>query len=136
MERGSRYGPPVERKPDGTLYEMTPDQQREAAKLIQQNCCNYEKGNCIMLEDGDERVCPQRISYSVGCRWFRNAVLPLSPELEADIFKGISLKQCVKCGSRFVPRSNRSLYCPACAAETRKEKDRERKRNKKYTFRI
>ncbi|MCD8379310.1 MAG: cysteine-rich VLP domain-containing protein [Lachnospiraceae bacterium] len=48
MERGSRYGPPVERKPDGTLYEMTPDQQREAAKLIQKNCCNYEKGNCIM----------------------------------------------------------------------------------------
>lgn len=136
MERGSRYGPPVERKPDGALYEMTPEQQGEAARLIQQNCCNYEKGNCVMLEDEDERVCSQRISYSVGCRWFRNAVLPLSPELEADIFKGVSLKQCVKCGIRFVPRSNRSMYCPACAATERREKDKERKWNKRHTVRI
>ncbi|MCD8131557.1 MAG: cysteine-rich VLP domain-containing protein [Lachnospiraceae bacterium] len=89
-----------------------------------------------MLEDGDEHVCPQRISYSVGCRWFRNAVLPLSPELETDIFKDISLKHCVRCGTRFVPRSNRSMYCLACAAAERRGKDKKRKWNKRHPVRI
>lgn len=136
MATGSRYGPPVERKADGNLYEMTPAQLKQAARLIQKYCCNCESGNCILLEDGDERTCPQRISYSVGCRWFRNAVLPLSPELETDIFKDITLRRCVKCGAGFVPHSNRGKYCPACAAAVRKQKERERKWNKRHTVRI
>lgn len=135
MEQGSRYGPPVERKADGSLYEMTPSQQRQAAKMIQKYCCNCEKGNCILLDDGDEHTCPQRISYTIGCRWFRNAVLPAFPELEADIFKDITLRRCVKCGARFVPGSNRNKYCPACAAAVRREQDRERKWSKRHTVR-
>ncbi|MCD8225407.1 MAG: cysteine-rich VLP domain-containing protein [Clostridiales bacterium] len=135
MEQGSRYGPPVERKADGSLYEMTPSQQRQAAKMIQKYCCNCEKGNCILLDDGDEHTCPQRISYSVGCRWFRNAVLPAFPELEAEIFKDITLRWCVKCGAGFVSGSNRNKYCPACAAAVRREQNRERKWRKRHTVR-
>ncbi|MCD7883657.1 MAG: cysteine-rich VLP domain-containing protein [Lachnospiraceae bacterium] len=136
MEQGSRYGPPIERKTDGTLYEMTPVQQRQAAKIIQKYCSNYDRGNCLLLEDGDERVCPQQISYAVWCRWFRNALLPMFPELEAEIFKDIALRRCVKCGTRFVPHSNRSKYCPVCAAAVRRAGDRERKRKKRHAVRI
>ncbi len=135
MEQGSRYGPPVERKADGSLYEMTPSQQRQAAKMIQKYCCNCEKGNCILLDDGDEHTCPQRISYTIGCRWFRNAVLPIFPELEAEIFKDITLRRCVKCGVGFVPGSNRNKYCPACAVAVRRKQDRERKWSKRHTVR-
>ena len=39
-------------------------------------CCNYDQGNCTLLEDGEPCVCVQGISYSVLCKWFRNAVLP------------------------------------------------------------
>ena len=40
-------------------------------------CCNYDNGNCILLNNGEPCVCVQSISYSLICRWFRIAVLPL-----------------------------------------------------------
>ena len=43
---------------------------------MRRTCCNYDNGNCILLDDGDECVCPQLISYSLLCKWFRVAVLP------------------------------------------------------------
>ncbi|MCC8140165.1 MAG: cysteine-rich VLP domain-containing protein [Lachnospiraceae bacterium] len=131
MERSSRYGPPLPRRPDGSLYEMSEAQRRQAAKLIARECSNYDRGNCLLLDDGEECVCPQVISYTVLCRWFRNAVLPCFPELEADIFKDRDRKRCERCGAKFLPGSNRSRYCPACAVKTRREKERERKRNKR-----
>ena len=66
--------PPLERRPDGSLYRMTPAQRKQAASLIRRECCCCENGNCIVLDDGD--TCPQTISFSVCCKWFRWAVLP------------------------------------------------------------
>ena len=40
---------PVERKPDGTLYRMTPAQHREAKKIIRKLCSNFCDGNCTPL---------------------------------------------------------------------------------------
>lgn len=37
---------PVERKPDGSLYRMTPAQHCEAKKIIRRLCSNYCEGNC------------------------------------------------------------------------------------------
>ena len=51
-------------------------QYRRARRLVHE-CCNYDGGNCIALDDGEECVCVQSISYSLLCRWFRAAVLPL-----------------------------------------------------------
>ena len=51
-------------------------------------CCNYEDGNCMLLDDGDTHTCPQTISFSVCCKWFRWAVLPLAGTLEAEIYRG------------------------------------------------
>ena len=39
--------PPIERKPDGSLYRMTPAQRKQANALIRRECCCYEDGNCI-----------------------------------------------------------------------------------------
>ena len=44
--------PPIERKPDGSLYRMTPAQRKQANALIRRECCNYEDGNCMPLDDG------------------------------------------------------------------------------------
>ena len=108
--------PPLERKPDGSLYRMTPAQKKQAASLIRRECCNCEDGNCLALDDGDTCACPQMISFSVCCKWFRWAVLPLDGTLEAEIFRDKDLKRCVVCGGVFVPKSNRAKYCPGCAA--------------------
>ena len=59
--------PPIERKPDGSLPRMTPQQRQKAVKLIRTICCNYDDGNCLLLDRGEEVVCPQSISYSVNC---------------------------------------------------------------------
>ena len=75
--------PPLERRLDGSLYRMTPAQRKQAASLIRRECCCCEDGNCIALDDGDTCTCPQTISFSVCCKWFRWAVLPLDGTLEA-----------------------------------------------------
>ena len=41
--------PPLERRPDGSLYRMTPAQRKQAVSLIRRECCCCEDGNCIVL---------------------------------------------------------------------------------------
>ena len=60
-------------------------QYRRVRRLVHE-CCNYIDGNCIALDDGEECVCVQSISYSLLCRWFRAAVLPQDKELETALF--------------------------------------------------
>ena len=71
---------PIERLPDGTLFRLTPGQLRRVRGLTKR-CCNFLDGECLLL-DG---VCPQHISRSLLCRWFRRAVLPQQPKLEQAI---------------------------------------------------
>ena len=122
--------PPIERRQDGSLYRMTPAQRKQANPLIRRECCNYEDGNCMLLDDGDAHTCPQAISFSVCCKWFRWSVLPQAGTLEAEIFRGKDLKCCEVCGGVFVPKSNRAKYCPDCAARVhrRQKTESERKR--------
>ena len=47
-------------------------QQCRAARRLVHECCNYDNGNCILLDNGEPCVCVQSISYSLICRWFRN----------------------------------------------------------------
>ena len=122
--------PPIERKQNGSLYRMTPAQRKQANPLIRRECCNYEDGNCMLLDDGDAHTCPQAISFSVCCKWFRWSVLPQIGTLEAEIFRDKELKRCAVCGRVFVPKSNRAKYCPSCAARVhrRQKTESERKR--------
>ena len=122
--------PPIERKPDGSLYRMTPAQRKQANALIRRECCCYEDGNCMFLDDGDTCACPQTASFSVCCKWFRWSVLPQIGTLEAEIFRDKDLKRCSVCGKPYVPKSNRGKYCPDCAARVHRwqKTESERKR--------
>ena len=102
---------PVERLPDGTLFRLTPGQLRSVRGLTKR-CCNFLDGDCLLL-DG---VCPQHISRSLLCRWFRRAVLPRQPKLEQAILSPKKLRRCEVCGTGILARSGRAKYCPACAA--------------------
>lgn len=109
---------------------MTPGQRKRANALIRRECCNYDGGNCLLLDDGEECVCVQRISYSVNCKWFRRCVLPQDKALETEIFHQPEDKHCAVCGVAFRPKSNRAKYCEGCAKDVhRKQKSvSERKR--------
>ena len=56
--------PPLEPKPDGTPYRMTPAQRKQANALIQRECCNCEDGNCIVLDNGD--TCKPAVGFFPG----------------------------------------------------------------------
>ena len=125
--------PPLERKPDGSFYRMTPAQRKQANALIRRECCYHEEGNCIALDDGDAHTCPQTISFSVCCKWFRWSVLPQAGTLEAEIFRDKDLKRCAVCGGVFVPKSNRAKYCPGCAARVHRRQKTESERKRRST---
>ena len=59
------------------LKRLSPPQSRKVNSLVKRECCNCDSGNCILLDDGEECVCPQLISYSLLCKWFLTAVLPI-----------------------------------------------------------
>ena len=97
-------------------------QQYRAVRRLVHDCCNYQDGNCLLLDDGEECVCPQSISYSLICRWFRAAVLPLDENLCAALLHRRERKKCVLCGGWYIPKSNRAKYCPECAKEEERRK--------------
>ena len=106
-------------------------QYRRVRKLVHM-CCNYDGGNCIALDDGEECICVQSISYSLLCKWFRAAVLPLDQALETALLYREDMKRCAVCGQAFLPGSNRAKYCKFCVATVhRKQKtDSDRKRRR------
>lgn len=67
------------------IKRLSSRQSRKVNTLVKKECCNCENGNCILLDDGDTCVCPQLISYSLLCKWFRIAVLPLDKLLYAEL---------------------------------------------------
>ena len=67
------------------ILRLTPSQRSRCNRLIKRLCANFDDGNCLLLDDGESCICPQTISYSLLCRYFRNAVLPAEKELYADI---------------------------------------------------
>ena len=44
---------------------LTYPQYRAVRRLVH-DCCNYDGGNCLLLDDGEECVCPQSISNQKG----------------------------------------------------------------------
>ena len=112
------------------LPHMDYRQHRRARRLVHE-CCNYDEGNCLLLDDGEPCVCVQSISFSLMCHWFRVAVLPLDGELAAALLCRGSRKRCAVCGAAFVPKSNRGKYCPDCAGRMKKLKAAERKRKQR-----
>ena len=109
---------PIERLPDGSLFRLTPGQVRSVRGLTKR-CCNFLDGDCLLL-DG---VCPQYISRSLLCRWFRRAVLPQQPKLEQAIFSPKKLRRCEVCGTGILARSGRTKYCPACAKDIHRQQN-------------
>ena len=69
------------------VKRLTPPQSRKVNALVKRECCNCDNGHCILLDDGEECVCPQLISYSLLCKWFRIAVLPGDNLLYAELYK-------------------------------------------------
>ena len=124
--------PPLERRPDGSPYRMTPAQRKRASSLIRRECCNCDGGNCLALDDGDTCPCPQMVTFSICCKWFRWAVLPLDKALEAEIYHRDSVKRCAVCGAAFIPHSNRAKYCEVCKKRVHRQQKNASDRKRRW----
>lgn len=104
---------------------MNYNQYRRVRKLLNE-CCNYENGRCLLLE----KICPQAISRTLLCNWFKETVLPLDKELSATLLHKQEAKQCLICGKSFIAGSNRAKYCEKCSVLERKRKEAARQRRR------
>ena len=114
------------------IIRMTKPQLNKANALIRRHCCNCVDSNCILLDDGESCPCPQFLTCSLICKWFRSSVLPDSPALQNEIVLRKGEKLCTVCGRGFVPTSNRAKYCPDCAKTVRRRKEAARVKAKYY----
>ena len=108
------------------MIRLDEKQYRAVKKMTRAACANNDCGNCLLLDDGETCVCVQSISYSLLCRYFREAVLPADRQLCEQITRSgeTDLKRCAVCGSTFAAGSNRAKYCPDCAAKIRRRQKR------------
>lgn len=116
-----------------TLPKMTASQHRQVKKLTKK-CCNNDHGNCLLLDYGESVPCVQAISFSLCCKWFRNAVLPGNSTLLAELSPSdVSERKrtCVICGAAYIANAPNAKYCKACAVKVRRKKKAECERNRR-----
>ena len=58
------------------MIRLDEKQYRAVKKMTRAACANNDCGNCLLLDDGETCVCVQSISYSLLCRYFREAFYP------------------------------------------------------------
>ena len=98
--------------------ELTRDEQKKIRSLVTGMCANYDRetGLCLPLDCGCYML--HKCWTGAYCRYFREAVLPLDPELRA----------CAVCGRAFLPEGRQAYCSDACKAEGNRRKSRERMR--------
>ena len=110
------------------IPRMSEDQLKSARKLIKQHCCNFQLGSCIALDWSFCNICPQWNSYSLLCKWFRNAVMLNDKNFCHEVlYPNAQKRHCEICKRLFVPTGPNSKYCEACAKEQKTNKARIRK---------
>ena len=118
------------------IIRLSDNQLKRVKELVYKRCCNFSDGACLMLDWSFCNICPQCHSNRLCCKWFRHAVLPNDPKLEADIFKISPRKRCIVCNEPVFSKSNRAKYCPVCAKNERKRKESIRLHNHYLKSRI
>lgn len=113
------------------IKRLTPHQSRRVNALVKKECCNCFDGNCILLDDEDECICPQLISYSLLCKWFRVAILPIDKVLYAELYAIEDRRRCLVCGASFASSSNNVKYCPDCRKRITNRQATERMRKRR-----
>ena len=115
------------------MIRLDEKQYRAVKKMTRAACANNDCGNCLLLDDGETCVCVQSISYSLLCRYFREAVftrrqaaMRTDHPQRGNRFEALRGMRQHVCGG-----SNRAKYCPDCAAKIRRRQKAESERNRR-----
>lgn len=107
--------------------ELTGKERQEIKKLVCALCANYDRKakECLPLDWPCYMI--QKVYTGAYCKYFKEAVLPLRPELEASLLSsGQAVKICSICGESFLPNRNQSYCSPICSSVARKKYNRKR----------
>jgi predicted nucleic acid-binding Zn ribbon protein len=114
-----------------TPRELTNKERTAIKKLVVSLCANYDyEYGCLPL--GCPCVMLNKCWTGAYCRYFREAVLPADPNLEAAV-SGRTMKKrsCAVCGTPF-PMNGRKAYCStACAEKAHRKQKRDSIRRKR-----
>lgn len=113
--------------------ELTREEKAAIRKLVKSLCANYDRDyGCLPLDC--ECYMFDKCWTGAYCRYFREAVLPTDPVLEAALTaKGAApeTRPCPICGRPFFS-DGRARYCsPACAGAALREQKRAYMRRKR-----
>lgn len=113
--------------------ELTRVERASIRRLVKKWCANYDpEYGCLPLDC----ECYMLNKWWTGsyCRYFREAVLPLDPELErslSDPGHKAELRTCAVCGKLF-PRQGKRAFCSdACKEAAKRERQREYMRRRR-----
>lgn len=119
------------------MRDLTPKERQQVKELVSM-CANYDRPGrmCLLLDAEDAAAdCPMLAVTTTDkvCSYFKAAVLPLNPLLEAVLCaKQVETKQCAMCGKAFAPKSNRQAYCgEKCQKKGKRDHDREWRRERR-----
>ena len=90
-----------------------------------------EKVKSAVVTIENQEGCPQLISYSLLCKWFKVAVLPADKLLYAELYQTGDRKKCTECGTSFASSSNSVKYCPDCRKRITRRQAAERMRKRR-----
>ena len=102
-----------------TNRELTAREKQRIKKLIVSRRASYDKEyGCLPLDCECPMFCIGFTNSGL-CTWFRGALLPAVPELQA-VFESKHLKVCKECGKSF-PAQGKRVYCSdKCAEDARR----------------
>ena len=111
--------------------ELTRDDKKKIRSLVTGMCANYDRetGLCLPLDCGCYML--HKCWTGAYCRYFREAVLPLDPELQTSLTEEGAcpeLRACAVCGRLFLPEGRQAYCSDACKAEGNRRKSRDRMR--------
>ena len=119
--------------------ELTREELREMKRLAADMCANFDREyGCLLLDGKCYMFYGVAYTCSALCKYYRKAILPLNPKLEA-LFNGQftddAVKECAVCGTAYYP-SGRSRFCSdLCRAKSKRIQDRNSKRKQRENSR-
>ena len=115
--------------------ELTASERAAIRKLVKDLCASYDREyGCLLLDDTCYMFYGVAFTNTGMCKYFREAVLPTDPIMEATLTggAGAETRLCDICGEAF-PASGRQAYCSdACAVKAQRRQQREHMRKKRH----
>ncbi len=112
--------------------ELTRAERVKIRKLVMGVCANYDRGcGCFPLAC----ECYMLPKWWTGsyCVYFKNAVLPCDPVLEATLLSCGDTTQriCPVCGAAYIPVTSQAYCSEVCRVEGKRKADRRRQQRRR-----